>query len=132
VRPFLSVLQMLVCVIVFIVIIILWFAGFVKAHEADTPFSQWFMSLKQPDNPIASCCGPADQFYVDRYEVDHVTGGFTATVEGFDEPIYVPPEKVNWHDVNPTGRGVIFMSTSWVGNERIGGKIYCFVPGIGT
>lgn len=101
------------------------------AHEAGTPWAEWFMSLHQPDNPLASCCGPADQFYADRYDVDPATGGFTVKIDGFDEPVHVPPEKVNWNDVNPTGRGVIFMSTSWAEGARTGALVYCFVPGIG-
>ncbi len=93
------------------------------------------MSLHQPDNPVASCCGPADQFYVTEYHEDTaVSGGFLVVVDGFDEPIHVPPEKVNWDDAhtNYTGRGVIFLSTSWSESSRVGAYVFCFVPGTGT
>ncbi len=103
------------------------------AHDPSDPFAEWMMSLHQPDNPVASCCGPADQFYATEYYEDStVSGGFVVVVDGFDEPIHVPPEKVNWSDVNPTGRGVIFVSTSWRESSRVGAYVYCFVPGTGT
>ncbi len=100
------------------------------AHEADAPFADWFMSLRQPDNPLASCCGPADQFYVDEYRPsEQDPGGFVAVVAG--EPIEVPAAKVIWDRVNPTGRGVIFLSRreAWSGGERF---VFCFVPGAGA
>ena len=38
----------------------------------DSPISvrQWFQSLMQPDNPYMSCCGEADAFEADNFEVD--------------------------------------------------------------
>src|ERR1700756_1029674 len=30
---------------------------------------QWFQSLMQPDNPYVSCCGEADAFEADTFEV---------------------------------------------------------------
>lgn len=105
----------------------------IGAHPSDAPFAEWFMSLKQPDNPVASCCGPSDQFYATEYheDPDH-PGGYVVAVEGFALPARVPPEKVNRNDVNPTGRGVIFMVRSWETGEMTPGRVYCFVPGVGT
>ena len=36
-------------------------AGITKAfaHDDDASHDDWYMSLKQPDNPTASCCGIA-------------------------------------------------------------------------
>jgi hypothetical protein len=103
-------------------------------HSADVEFAEWMMSLKQPDNPIASCCGPADQFYVERYEASAVApGGFRAMVDG--EWIEVPAHKVVWDRVNPTGRGVIFLSTRSdfpVTGDKKDAIVFCFVPGAGT
>lgn len=31
---------------------------------------QWFQKLMQPDNPVMSCCGEADAFEADNFEVD--------------------------------------------------------------
>jgi hypothetical protein len=30
---------------------------------------QWFQKLMQPDNPVMSCCGEADAFEADSFEV---------------------------------------------------------------
>ena len=43
------------------------FAGIACAHDSGTPFADWMMSLNQPDFPLSSCCGPADQFFVREY-----------------------------------------------------------------
>ena len=39
---------------------------------ADQPANirQWFQSLMQPDNPAVSCCGEADAFEADTFEVE--------------------------------------------------------------
>ena len=39
---------------------------------ADQPAAirQWFQSLMQPDNPAVSCCGEADAFEADTFEVE--------------------------------------------------------------
>jgi hypothetical protein len=99
-----------------------------QAHEVNVPFADWFNSLKQPDSPTVSCCGVADQFYVDEYEVNpDEPAGFIAIVNG--SRIEVPARKVDWTDVNPTGRGVIFL----LGTEQgMGPTVLCFVPGFGT
>ncbi len=31
---------------------------------------EWYEALMQPDNPSASCCGEADAYWADSYEVD--------------------------------------------------------------
>ena len=31
---------------------------------------EWYQSLMQPDNPAASCCGEADAYWADAFEVD--------------------------------------------------------------
>jgi hypothetical protein len=31
---------------------------------------QWFQNLKRPDNPYMSCCGEADAFEADQFEVE--------------------------------------------------------------
>ena len=41
---------------------------------------RWFESLKQPDHPRLSCCGEADAFEADQFEVegDHYVAIITA------------------------------------------------------
>jgi hypothetical protein len=95
---------------------------------ADSPAAvrEWFQSLMQPDNPSVSCCGEADAFEADTFEVDGdhyiavITDGKGVIPNGTRFP--VPNEKLKWDAGNPTGHGIIFIGTT--------GQIYCYVaPG---
>lgn len=90
----------------------------------------WFVRHKQPDNPRISCCGPADAYWADEFEAVRDSDGtvrFFAIVtdERDDEPLQrphvapgtrveIPPHKFNdpRRDPNPTGHGIVFISTS--------------------
>lgn len=91
----------------------------------------WFQKLMQPDNPVVSCCGEADAYWADSYEVDADRYVAIITDQRPDEPlgrrhlepgerIVVPNSKIKWDQGNPTGHGIIFIG--------IGGQIYCYVP----
>lgn len=87
---------------------------------------QWFQQLMQPDNPQVSCCGQADAFGADSYAVegDHyvaiITDGKGIIPEGTRIPI--PNHKMKWDQGNPTGHGIVFLSS--------GGQVFCYVaPG---
>jgi hypothetical protein len=101
------------------------------AHDSDTPFADWMKTLMQPDLPLSSCCGPADQFFVREYWPSQRDGvAFEVIVLARDgQPdfqIDISQHKVIWDRVNPTGREVIFISESaW------GRAVLCFVPGAG-
>jgi len=102
-------------------------------HAEGEPFAAWMMSLKQPDNPLVSCCGPSDQYYVDEYRADpDALGGFLAMLNGIE--VKIRPQKVIQLDttINPTGRGVIFIARSWEGTKEAQPYVYCFVPGTGV
>jgi hypothetical protein len=95
---------------------------------ANSPQSirQWFQSLMQPDNPAVSCCGEADAFEADSFEVegDHyvaiITDGHGIIPNGTH--IAVPNKKMKWDKGNPTGHGIIFIGSN--------GTLYCYVtPG---
>jgi hypothetical protein len=86
----------------------------------------WFQHLMQPDNPQVSCCGEADAFEADAFEVegDHyvaiITNGKGVIPNGTKIP--VPNHKMKWDDGNPTGHGIIFIGST--------GSVYCYVtPG---
>jgi hypothetical protein len=86
----------------------------------------WFQQLMQPDNPKVSCCGEADAFEADNFEVDGdhyvaiITAGKGIIPNG--TRFSVPNHKMKWDDENPTGHGIIFIGTQ--------GQIYCYVaPG---
>jgi hypothetical protein len=87
---------------------------------------QWFQKLMQPDNPVMSCCGEADAFEADSFEVRDdryvaiITNGKGVIPEGTRIP--VPNNKMKWDEGNPTGHGIIFIGS--------GGQVYCYVtPG---
>ena len=100
--------------------------------EAQPPeVRQWFQKLKRPDIPWLSCCGEADAYWADAFEVD--AGGYVAIItdqrldgplgrphRGVGERIVVPDSKIKWDAGNPTGHGIIFLGT--------GGQVYCYVP----
>jgi hypothetical protein len=80
----------------------------------------------QPDNPRVSCCGEADAFEADNFEIegDHyiaiITDGRGVIANGTRIP--VPNRKMKWDKGNPTGHGIIFISTM--------GDVYCYItPG---
>jgi hypothetical protein len=100
---------------------------------ADNPpaIRQWFQSLMQPDNPYMSCCGEADAFEADNFEIegDHyvaiITDGKGILPTGTRIP--VPNNKMKWDRGNPTGHGVIFLGVGGKQNEPL---VYCYVtPG---
>ena len=92
---------------------------------ADQPENvrHWFQSLKQPDHPRLSCCGEADAFEADNFEIegDHyvavITNGKGVVSSGTRIP--VPNQKMKWDAGNPTGHGIIFIGPQ--------GQVYCYV-----
>jgi hypothetical protein len=91
----------------------------------------WFQKLMQPDLPTISCCGEADAYWADSFEVDGDRYVAIITDERPDGPlgrphresgqrIVVPNHKIKWDDGNPTGHGIIFIG--------MGGQVYCYVP----
>jgi hypothetical protein len=121
-------------------ILVMYHALSLRAHARDsgqwanapTSIRQWFQKLMQPDNPYQSCCGEADAYQADSFEVegDHYVAIIT---DGSGDPsvgkpaipngtrIPVPNHKMKWDDGNPTGHGILF-----IGN----GGVYCYItPG---
>src|SRR5216684_631865 len=95
---------------------------------SDSPIElrRWFQGLMQPDNPVMSCCGEADAFEADTFEVEGghyvaiITDGKGIIPNGTRIP--VPNQKMKWDEGNPTGHGIIFIGPA--------GQIYCYVtPG---
>jgi hypothetical protein len=81
----------------------------------DSPWQvrRWFQQLMQPDNPTLSCCGEADAFEADTFEVDGdryiavVTDEKGVIPNGTRVP--VPNQKMKWDAGNPTGHGILFL-----------------------
>lgn len=108
------------CTVLMVVLLALVLSALARDNGqwADTnqQISQWFRSLMQPDRPGNSCCGEADAYEADVFEVegDHyvavVTGGKFTVPTG--TRIVVPNSKVTWNSApNPTGHGIVFLSS---------------------
>jgi hypothetical protein len=100
--------------------------------DVDPALSAWYRSLRQPDNPAISCCGEADSYFCD----ETFEGGKAVCVIADDRDdeklkrphvdngtrILIPDHKLKWDQGNPTGRGVVFLSST--------GHVWCYVrPG---
>ena len=103
--------------------------------SVDPSIYKWFQSLMQPDYPTISCCGSADAYYADSFESDGDRYVAIITDTRDDkllgrhhvEPgtrITVPNTKLKTDSGNPTGHGVIFLSSS--------DTVFCYVPPGGT
>jgi len=81
----------------------------------DSRIKEWFEHLRQPDHPRISCCGEADAYEADNFEVegDHYVAIITAHRAVTDIPvgsrIPVPRQKMKFDAGNPTGHGIIFI-----------------------
>jgi hypothetical protein len=99
------------------------FLVLVSAHARDTGqwtakpanVRAWFESLMQPTNPAASCCGEADAFQADAFEVegDHYIAIITDGHGDFPTGarISVPNDRMKWDSGNPTGHGIVFIGS---------------------
>lgn len=105
-------------------------------ERADPELKKWYSQLRQPDNPTISCCGEADAYWADSYEVDR-DGNYVAIItDERDVPgrppvpvgtkITVPKHKIKHDEGNPTGHAVIFVSSGPIKS------VYCYVPGGGV
>src|SRR5438270_457478 len=104
-------------------VMLVTFVAIVTAHARDSGWEdmpaevrQWYKDLRQPDNPRQSCCGLADGYYADEFEVedDHFVAIITDTrddtfPDGSWRPhiepgtrITVPNSKVMISPGNPT------------------------------
>jgi hypothetical protein len=110
------------------------------ATNADV--QKWFKGLMQPDLPTISCCGEADAYYADSWEVegDHYVAVITDTRP--DAPLHrphievgtrirVPNHKMKFDAGNPTGHGVVFVVLRGDDDDPPDGwHVYCYItPG---
>jgi len=103
-------------------------------HWEDAPHHDWYPRVMRPDAP-GSCCGEADTYEADKFEVedDHYVAiitkgdGFTPYDEEWSKPaipngtrFIVPNEKIQRLPPNPTGHGIIFIAPD--------GTVICYCP----
>lgn len=118
---------------------VLSFAGGAEARDLGqwrdaSPTRQWFESLRMPDTPSTSCCGAADGYWADDFELKD--GQYVAIVTDTraDEPLeraHIPPGtrfvipegKVTFAPDNPTGHGWLFVMS---------GVVFCYLPPSGV
>jgi hypothetical protein len=97
----------------------------------DPLYRQWFNGLMRPDYPNLTCCGVADAYWADSYEVkgDQYVAIITDTRDDIllgrphienGKRVAVPNTKIKWDRGNPTGHGIIFIGA--------GGEVYCYLP----
>lgn len=96
----------------------------------DAAVRAWFEGLRQPDQPTVSCCGEADAYWADSYEVNGSEYVAIVTDAREDAPlgrahiangtrIPIPNFKIKWDKGNPTGHGWVFIGA---------GGVYCYLP----
>jgi hypothetical protein len=102
-------------------------------ESTNSEIREWYQALMQPDNPAVSCCGEADAYWADSFEVDGDKYVAIITDSRPDAPLrrkhvdvgtrfVVPNHKLKYDKSNPTGHGVIFLSAN--------DFVYCYVaPG---
>lgn len=102
-------------------------------ENSDPTIRQWYQALMQPDNPAVPCCGEADAYWADSFEVDGDKYVAIITDTRPDEPLrrkhidvgtkfVIPNHKLKYDQSNPTGHGIVFLSRN--------DFVYCYVaPG---
>lgn len=95
---------------------------------------EWYQALRQPDNPAAPCCGEADAYWADSFEVDGDKYIAIITDPRPDESLHrrhidlgtkivVPNDKLKYDAGNPTGHGIIFLNPDYDFN-----LVFCYIP----
>ena len=102
-------------------------------EQVSPSIREWYRTLMQPDHPEVSCCGEADAYWADSYEVKESQYVAIVTDTREDGPLgrphvppgtrfLIPPEKLKYDQSNPTGHGIVFLSRN--------GFVYCYLaPG---
>jgi hypothetical protein len=106
-------------------------------ETSDPGTRQWYQALMQPDNPAAPCCGEADAYWADSFEVDGDKYIAVITDPRPDEPLHrrhidigtkivVPNKKLKYDSGNPTGHGIIFLNPDY--DINLFDLVFCYVP----
>lgn len=117
-------------------IVFVWAAALASARDLgqwgnqDPAIRKWFNGLMMPDYPWLSCCGNADAYWADSFEVngDQYVAVITDTrpdallgrphIE-FGTHILIPKHRIKWDKGNPTGHGWVFIG---------GDEVFCYLP----
>jgi len=121
-------------VLVVMMTLICGYAAFARdlgQWDQSSYISLWYRSLKMPDTPQMSCCGEADAYYADSFEVGP-NGEYVAIITDernipYRKPrevgtkIIVPNYKIKYDQGNPTGHGIVFLAPH-------DDHVYCYLP----
>lgn len=117
-------------VVLILLALALLFAGQAFARDlgqwdesTDPAIREWYQALRQPDAPRASCCGEADAYWCDNYSARGGKAYCTISDDRPDAPrgrphvdvgteIEIPTAKLKYDRGNPTGHGIVFLSSS--------------------
>ena len=113
----------------------LWAGDLGQWSSVEPRILKWYQSLMMPDYPTISCCGGSDAYFADAFESDGDRYVAIITDTREDGPlgrhhvalgtrIVVPNRKLKVDSGNPTGHGVIFLSSS--------DTVFCYVAPGGT
>lgn len=99
---------------------------------SDPAIVEWYRTLMMPDAPRTSCCGEADAYWADEFEMTK-EGEYIAIVTDTRDhgplrrkpvppgtKVVIPKHKIKFDQGNPTGHGIVFLSTT--------GYVYCYLP----
>jgi len=117
-------------------LVFLWVAVLADARDfgqwgnQDPAIRDWFHSLMMPDHPMAPCCGAADAYWADSFEVKDNQYVAIVTDTRPDGPLHrqhiepgtrflIPNNKITSGKENPTGHGWVFV---------LAGIVYCYLP----
>jgi len=100
-------------------------------QNQDPRIAAWFKRQMQPDNPQVSCCGEAEAYETNDFEMKGDQYFAIVTDTRDDGPlmrqhipagtrIYIPPHKMKRtnDDPNPTGNGLVFIGPR--------GQVWCY------
>jgi hypothetical protein len=101
-------------------------------EATDPDIRRWFRELRMPDNPGTSCCGEAEAYWADSYEVDgdryvaiitdgRPDGPLGRAHRAVGQRIVIPNPKIKWDQGNPTGHGIVFIGPT-------NNDVYCYLP----
>jgi hypothetical protein len=143
IRPFIAILLAILIVILFG-----WTLAQAQTRYAAPDISEYYASLKQPDNPLMSCCGWGDAYFADKTDSCGPQDGPNCALVAIitdDRPdrlelpngqvltrphlpvgtrIAIPPNKLRKPAIfNPTDTNIVFVAVRESGNI-----VYCWEP----
>lgn len=120
-------------------------------QKNDPEIIEFYRNTMQPDNPTVSCCGQADAYWADSFEMQCEGEGeakkclYVAIITDprdidgrptreIGTKVVIPNHKIkSFRDAgakgNPTGHGIVFLGAGWNPGTTDGRDyVYCYLP----